>query len=76
MGKRKKASTGGGGKKKKERKERPPRKVWTYYKIEGDSIVRLKKECPNCGAGFFMAQHKDRLTCGHCHYTEFLEATA
>jgi len=28
-------------------------------------------ECPSpsCGAGIFMAKHKDRLYCGKCHNT-------
>ena len=30
------------------------------------------KSCPKCGAGVFMAQHKNRITCGKCHYMEKL----
>lgn len=41
-----------------------------YFKVEGDSLKRLKKSCPECGDGFFMAEHKDRFTCGHCGHTE------
>lgn len=29
------------------------------------------KSCPKCGEGVMMAEHKDRTTCGKCHYTEF-----
>jgi small subunit ribosomal protein S27Ae len=29
------------------------------------------RTCPKCGAGVFMAEHKDRFTCGKCSYTEF-----
>ena len=29
--------------------------VKDYYKVEGDKLVHLKKECPKCGAGVFMA---------------------
>ncbi len=43
----------------------------SYYKIEGNSVKRLKRECLKCGKGVFMAEHKDRLTCGKCGYTEF-----
>lgn len=46
-------------------------KVWQFYKIEGNKLIRLKKECPRCGKGYFMAEHKDRLTCGHCGYTRW-----
>lgn len=28
------------------------------------------KSCPKCGPGVFMANHKDRLSCGKCGYTE------
>lgn len=41
------------------------------FKVEGDKIVRLKKSCPKCGDGVFLAEHKDRLSCGACGYTEF-----
>ncbi len=58
----------------KVRKERKPRanvQVWKLYKVSGDSLERLKKECPRCGKGYFMAEHKDRLSCGNCGYTTF-----
>lgn len=44
------------------------------YKIDGAKISKIKKECPRCGAGTFMAHHKDRSYCGRCHYTEFTTA--
>nr|6GQ1_AW Chain AW, Ubiquitin-40S ribosomal protein S31 [Saccharomyces cerevisiae S288C]6GQB_AW Chain AW, Ubiquitin-40S ribosomal protein S31 [Saccharomyces cerevisiae S288C]6GQV_AW Chain AW, Ubiquitin-40S ribosomal protein S31 [Saccharomyces cerevisiae] len=30
---------------------------------------KLRRECsnPTCGAGVFLANHKDRLYCGKCH---------
>ncbi len=45
--------------------------VYKFYKISNDSIERMKRECPRCGKGIFMAEHKDRYTCGRCSYTEF-----
>lgn len=45
--------------------------VSKYYKIENGKIKRLKKTCPRCGSGVFMAEHKDRWSCGKCGYTEF-----
>ena len=33
-------------------------------------IKRKNKFCPKCGEGFFLAAHKDRLTCGKCGYSE------
>jgi len=41
------------------------------FKIEGDKIIRLRRNCPKCGDGIFLADHKDRLSCGKCGYTEF-----
>jgi small subunit ribosomal protein S27Ae len=41
------------------------------FKIEGDKIIRLRRNCPKCGEGIFLAEHKDRLSCGNCGYTEF-----
>ena len=28
------------------------------------------KTCPKCGPGTFLAEHKDRVSCGKCTYTE------
>ena len=41
------------------------------FKVEGGKIVRLRRNCPKCGDGVFLAEHKDRLSCGTCGYTEF-----
>ncbi|MDD3083849.1 MAG: 30S ribosomal protein S27ae [Candidatus ainarchaeum sp.] len=40
------------------------------YSITGDTIKINGKFCPKCGAGIFMAAHKDRNACGKCGYTE------
>ena len=59
---------------KKERKQAKPKanvQVWKLYKINENSLDRLRKECPRCGKGFFMAEHKERQPCGHCGYTTF-----
>jgi len=42
-----------------------------FYKIDGDRITRMRSTCPKCGAGVFLAQHSDRVSCGRCGYTEF-----
>lgn len=47
------------------------RQVWKYYKVENGKLIRLKKECPKCGKGVFMGEHKDRWVCGKCGYTEW-----
>ena len=41
------------------------------YKIEGNRLVRQRRNCPKCGDGVFLGEHKDRLSCGNCGYTEF-----
>jgi len=42
-----------------------------FFKVEGDNINRFRKHCPKCGPGIFLAEHKDRFSCGNCGYTEF-----
>ncbi|MHB1868845.1 MAG: 30S ribosomal protein S27ae [Nitrososphaerales archaeon] len=54
--------------KKKERKESP---VYKFFQVKQDKVERLRKECPRCGRGVFLGEHKDRLTCGKCGYTSF-----
>lgn len=46
-----------------------------YYKIVDGKLVRLKKFCPRCGPGVFMAEHWRRYTCGKCGYTEYVRET-
>lgn len=62
--------------KNKERSETPVKKkeqkgVYALYKIENDKISRLRPTCERCGSGYFMANHKDRYTCGHCGFTRY-----
>lgn len=45
---------------------------WKLYEKKGDKLEKLNKTCPKCGAGVFMAKHKDRSTCGTCAYTDFI----
>ena len=54
--------------KKKVRAETP---IYKYYEVKGGQVNRLRKECPRCGHGVFLAEHKDRLTCGKCGYTSY-----
>ena len=41
------------------------------FKIEGNKITRQGRHCPKCGPGVFLAEHKNRFSCGKCGYTEF-----
>ena len=47
--------------------------VYKFYVIEGNSVTRNKRDCPRCGKGVFMAEHRDRYSCGKCGFTEFTE---
>ena len=42
-----------------------------FFKVEGDKIVRIRRHCPKCGPSVFLAEHKDRFSCGKCSYTEY-----
>lgn len=52
------------------KKEKKPKKTSAKYKMY-DNGKSKGKFCPKCGAGVFLAQHKNRETCGKCGYTEF-----
>ena len=49
-------------------------RVSAYYKIEEEGIKRLLPSCERCGPGYFMADHGDRFTCGHCGLTRYKQA--
>lgn len=51
------------------------RGVWQLFEKKGDALVRKNKNCPKCGPGFFLANHKDRQVCGACGYSEFVKKT-
>ncbi len=36
-------------------------------------VERLRKQCPQCGPGTFMATHFDRVYCGKCATTFLYE---
>jgi small subunit ribosomal protein S27Ae len=54
------------GKKPQSKSKHKNIQIWKKYKdgkLQG-------KWCPRCGAGVILAQHKDRVTCGKCGYSE------
>ncbi|MFX0064725.1 MAG: 30S ribosomal protein S27ae [Candidatus Hermodarchaeota archaeon] len=53
-------------------KEKSKKGASRYYKVDykQDTINRLRRECPRC-KGVFLAEHKDRRSCGSCGYSEF-----
>lgn len=60
---------------KKKHVNKPTSEKWKHYKIV-DGKIQRDKTCPRCGAGIFLAVSKDRMFCGKCKYTEFLQKTA
>jgi small subunit ribosomal protein S27Ae len=56
------------------KKKKEERGVHALYKIEGEKGTRLRPTCERCGPGYFMANHQDRYTCGHCGFTRYKQA--
>lgn len=56
---------------KREKKKKEERGASSYYKIEGGQLTRLQPFCERCGPGYFMANHGNRYTCGHCGFTRY-----
>lgn len=55
----------------KKKTGKPEKGVFALYKIENDKVIRLRPTCERCGPGYFMADHGDRYTCGHCGFTRY-----
>jgi small subunit ribosomal protein S27Ae len=62
-------------------KEKKPEKVrkkekgaYTRYKVDENGLNRLRPFCERCGQGYFMADHGDRYSCGHCGFTRYKRA--
>jgi ubiquitin-small subunit ribosomal protein S27Ae len=52
-----------------EEKKKEHTKKSNYYDTSGE-LKRTRKFCAKCGPGIFMADHKDRYSCGNCGYME------
>ena len=55
----------------KPEKKKEEKGIHALYKIENDKATRLRPTCERCGPGYFMADHHDRYTCGHCGFTRY-----
>ena len=55
---------------KKQAKNKQASAKYKKYTVEGGKVTR-KQSCPKCGPGIFLAEHKNRSTCGKCGYTVF-----
>jgi small subunit ribosomal protein S27Ae len=47
------------------------KKIHELYETKDGKIERKRPFCNRCGRGYFMADHGDRYTCGHCGLTIF-----
>ncbi len=56
---------------KHEKKHREEKGVHAMYKVEDAKVSRARPTCERCGGGYFMADHHDRYTCGHCGFTRY-----
>ncbi len=56
------------------KKEKQEKGAHALYKIEGDKATRLRPTCERCGTGYFMGDHSERYTCGHCGFTRYKRA--
>ena len=57
--------------KKREKKHREEKGVHAMYKVEANKVTKARPTCERCGPGYFMAEHHDRHTCGHCGFTRY-----
>jgi small subunit ribosomal protein S27Ae len=55
-------------------KKKKSKNTYSYYKVEEDKIKRMLPFCERCGPGYFMADHGNRYTCGHCGFTRYKPA--
>lgn len=53
-----------------EGKEKEKQSKSEHYDSTSGVLKRKKKFCPKCGPGVFLAEHKDRYSCGNCGYME------
>ncbi len=62
-------------KEKKSQKQRPRSKkkhakvkIWNLYHVKDGKLTK-NESCPRCGAGTFLAKHKNRKWCGKCFWS-------
>ena len=55
-------------------KKKKSKGIYAHYKVEEGKLKRMLPFCERCGPGYFMANHGDRYTCGHCGFTRYKPA--
>ncbi|MFA5930937.1 MAG: 30S ribosomal protein S27ae [archaeon] len=53
-----------------EKKEAKKISKSAMYDVSTGVLKRKNKFCPKCGPGVFLAEHKERVSCGNCGYME------
>ena len=48
-----------------------PKNTHKMYEVKDGKLERKRPFCSRCGKGFFLADHGNRMTCGHCSFTIF-----
>ncbi len=61
-------------KQKRKGKKHSSLKASSAYQVKDNNLTRKKVNCPRCGPGTWISQHKNRNYCGKCGYTEFKKA--
>ena len=46
-----------------------PNSKHSKYEVQDGELVRKGTECPVCGPGVFLGEHRDRKVCGKCGYS-------
>lgn len=59
---------------KPEKKKKEEKGIFKLYRVESAKVTRLRPTCERCGPGYFMADHGNRYTCGHCGFTKYKPA--
>lgn len=44
--------------------------IWNLYDVKDGKVKRKNKWSPKAGEGYFLAEHKNRRTCGKTGYME------
>jgi small subunit ribosomal protein S27Ae len=59
---------------KEKKAEKRKKGVFSHYKVDEKGFKRTLPFCERCGPGYFMADHGNRYTCGHCGFTRYKQA--
>lgn len=58
----------------KKPKKKKSKGIYVHYQTKEGKLTRMLPFCERCGPGYFMADHGDRYTCGHCGFTRYKQS--